>query len=487
MAESLGTGVLAAYYGVLGLLALYALHRLLLVLFLRRRSGRVPAAPAVWPRVTVQLPVYNEVWMAPRLLRAVAAFDYPRDRLEIQVLDDSTDETSARLAAVVAELRAVGCDVVHLRRELRFGYKAGALAAGLAHSHGELVAIFDADFLPEPDFLRRAVPHFADPGVGMVQAAWGHLNRERSLLTAVQALLLDGHFQVEHAARHQSGLFFNFNGTAGLFRRRTIEDAGGWQHDTLTEDLDLSYRAQLRGWRFVFLPDLVVPSQLPADIAAWKGQQNRWTRGSAQTLRKLGWRVLRARLPWRIKLESMVHLTNNLCYPLMVALGALLFPAMYLRHQRGDWRFVAIDAGLFAAATLSLVVFYLGSQAALGRSRWRALALQLPLMALGIGMSWHNARATLTGLFRRGGVFVRTPKNPHRVDDDDLAHYQPLRQPVLGELLYCGYLVGCTVLAVVLGVWWALPFLALFVAGSMTVTGLTLAPRFGWRQLAQRP
>ena len=317
--------------------------------------------------MTVQLPLYNERCVVERLLDAVGALDYPADRLEIQVLDDSTDETSALAAAAVERLRARGLAVAHLRRAHRRGFKAGALAAGLEAARGELIAVFDADFVPPPGFLTATVPSFADPAVGMVQARWEHLNREASLLTRVQALLLDGHFAVEHRARHVAGCFFNFNGTAGIWRRQAIADAGGWAHDTLTEDLDLSYRAQLAGWRFVYLPDVAVPAELPADAASFKAQQRRWAKGSLQTARKVLPRLLAARLPWRVKLEACAHLTANLSYPLMVALSLLLFPAMAARRGSARSLLLWVDAPLFVAATASVFTFYLASQVLLGR------------------------------------------------------------------------------------------------------------------------
>ena len=285
-----GGVVLALYYLVLSVLALYGMHRLVLLaifFWTRRRNPERPPDPDLWPRVTVQLPIFNERYVATRLIDAVCALDYPRDRLEIQVLDDSTDDTRERVAACVERQRRLGFDIRHLHRTDRTGYKAGALAAGCAEARGDLLAIFDADFVPPTDFLLRTVPYFADQEIGVVQARWEHVNRDYSLLTQAQAIFLDAHFRIEHQARNRGGNFFNFNGTAGLWRRQAIDDAGGWQHDTLTEDLDLSYRAQLAGWRFLFLPDVVAPAELPVDANAFKRQQFRWAKGSVQTARKL--------------------------------------------------------------------------------------------------------------------------------------------------------------------------------------------------------
>ncbi|MFP3938936.1 MAG: cellulose synthase family protein [Thermoanaerobaculia bacterium] len=493
-ASSWTTALLALYYLILGVLALFGLHRLRLVwIWWRTRDEEPPAppAPSAWPRVTVQLPLYNELYVAERLIEAVCRLDYPRDRLEIQVLDDSTDETRDVVARAVARFRAEGLDVHHLHREERTGYKAGALAAGLERATGELVAIFDADFVPAPDFLRRTVPFFADPhrgpGLGMVQARWAHLNRSYSLLTRIQALLLDGHFRIEHAARNRGGCFFNFNGTAGVWRRRAIEDAGGWAADTLTEDLDLSYRAQLAGWRFLYLPDLGVPSELPVDANGFKSQQHRWARGSVQTGRKLLPRILRAPVAPRVKLEALVHLTNNLAYPLMVVLSLLVFPAMVLRRGGGLGEVLLVDLPLFLGATVSVLVFYAASQVA-GGGRWRRELRFLPaLLGLGIGLSVSNARAVLGGLVRRGGAFVRTPK--YRIEDRPgiregldwrrLRYRAGRSSTVVLEGLLALYFAGVFVLAIQWGMWLSLPFLALFLHGYGAMFALTLAGAFG--------
>ncbi|HET9766402.1 MAG TPA: glycosyltransferase [Thermoanaerobaculia bacterium] len=511
--------LLAVYYAALAVLALYGTHRLLLLAGWWRHRGRplvTPPAPAedAWPLVTVQLPLYNERFVAERLLRAVAALDYPADRLEVQVLDDSTDDTSTIVARVCEQLRRGGLDVRHLRRAERAGFKAGALAAGLAVARGDLLCIFDADFVPGRDFLRRLVPWFgADPGIGMVQARWGHLNRDDSLATRVQAMLLDGHFAVEHAARHRSGCFFNFNGTAGIWRRAAIEDAGGWQADTLTEDLDLSYRAQLAGWRFVFLPEVVVPAELPVAAADLEAQQHRWAKGAAQTARKLLPRLLTAPLPWRVRREAFVHLTANVSYPLLAVLAALIFPAMLLRRGEAWWQVLAVDLPLFALASGAVVLFYVASQVAVGEP-WRARLRLLPaLMATGIGLSVTNSAAVVAGAFVRGGTFHRTPK--YRREDGAAPTEEatsaafgtggfaasPLSNVVSGASVfavtvatsvalgatgvapaagdYAGarrlsfyvegvlalYFAACFAAAVALGMWASLPFLYLFLQG----------------------
>jgi cellulose synthase/poly-beta-1,6-N-acetylglucosamine synthase-like glycosyltransferase len=488
----LAATVLALYYGILGVLSLYGVHRMVMVvLYLRgRRRDRGKPAPrpladGELPRVTVQLPLYNELYVARRLIDAVCALDYPRDLLEVQVLDDSTDETVEVVAEAVARQRARGVDVHHLRRGDRVGFKAGALAAGTARATGELLAVFDADFVPRPDFLRRAVPHFADPEVGMVQARWEHLNRDYSLVTRVQAIFLDGHFVVEHAARHASGCFFNFNGTAGIWRRQAIPDAGGWQHDTLTEDLDLSYRAQLAGWKFVYLPELTVPSELPVDVNGFKGQQFRWAKGSIQTARKLLGRVLAAPLPWRVKLEAAIHLTNNASYPLMVALSLLLFPAMLLRRGGPVSGILLVDLPLFLAATVSVVVFYAVSQAGAGRRWWRDLKDVPPLMAMGVGLAVNQSRAVVSGWRRRGGEFVRTPKYSieRRGEAWKGKRYRAGRSlAVVFEGLLALWFLACFAYAAADGMWASLPFLWLFLQGYGFLFLLSVAPAAGRRR-----
>ncbi|HEU5311535.1 MAG TPA: glycosyltransferase, partial [Candidatus Eisenbacteria bacterium] len=334
-------------------LAVYGLHRLHLILLYRRspEPPPLPPDPGTWPVVTVQLPVYNERYVVARLLEAAAALDYPRDRLEIQLLDDSTDETAAIAARSIDELQSRGIDAVHLRRSAREGYKAGALQHGLERAKGSLFAVFDADFVPPPGFLRGTVPYFADPTVGVVQARWRHLNQDHSILSRVQAISLDGHFLIEHAARRNGGRYFNFNGTAGVLRRSCVEDAGGWQADTLTEDLDLSYRAQLRGWRFVFASQVGCPAELPVEMNAFKAQQHRWVRGSIQVARKLLPRVWRSRAPLAVKLEATFHLTSNVPYVLLLLLSVLVYPVVLARYESKSLPFLLADTALLLAAT----------------------------------------------------------------------------------------------------------------------------------------
>src|ERR687883_106700 len=312
------TLILATYFFVLVILAVYGWHRYYLVYLYMKHKDRqpVPAGQfATLPPVTIQLPIYNEMYVADRLIDAVCQLDYPRELLEIQVLDDSTDETRAVAEQAVRRNAAKGIDITYLHRTDRTGFKAGALEAGMKVAKGEFIAIFDADFIPSTDFLQRTVQFFSDPKVAMVQARWGHINQDYSLLTKVQSILLDAHFVLEHGGRNRSGHFFNFNGTAGIWRRAAIVDAGGWQHDTLTEDLDLSYRAQLRGWRFVYLPEIEAPAELPVEMSSFKSQQFRWAKGSIQVAKKMLPTILRAEIPFSVKMEAFFHLTNNFAYP----------------------------------------------------------------------------------------------------------------------------------------------------------------------------
>lgn len=395
-------------------LAAFGVHRLHLIRLYRRRRAATrpiaPESPGDWPLVTLQLPIYNERYVADRLLEAAAAMDYPAGRLEIQVLDDSNDETVAIVAERIAALRARGLDVVHVRRPERSGFKAGALQYGLERAKGELLAIFDADFVPPAGFLRELVPYFGAADVGMVQARWRHLNQDYSMLAQAQAISLDGHFVIEHAARMAGGRFFNFNGTAGILRRACIEDAGGWQSDTLTEDLDLSYRAQMKGWRFVFAPEVGCPAELPVEMNAFKAQQHRWVKGSIQVARKILPALWRARLPLAVKVEATFHLTYNVAYVLLLLLSAIVYPVVVARYQSRSLVFTVLDAILFVTATFSVVAYFTTAQRE-SRADWRGQLRYFPFaMSLGIGLAVNNSRAVLEALFGSRGEFLRTPK-----------------------------------------------------------------------------
>ncbi|MBI4230220.1 MAG: glycosyltransferase [Planctomycetes bacterium] len=362
------------------------------------------------PGVTIQLPIFNERYVVGRLMQAVMRIDYPREKLEVQVLDDSTDDTTAIVDRLVRKYRAQGFRIRHLHRANRDGYKAGALKAGLAASRGELVAVFDTDFVPRPDFLRRAVPFFVDPKLGLVQTRWGHVNEKTNLLTRTQALAIDGHFGIEQAGRCWGNLFLNFNGTAGVWRRSAIEDAGGWHADTLTEDLDLSYRAQLAGWWIEYLLDVEVPAEVPVDMAAFKSQQRRWAKGSIQTAKKMVWKVLASRQPVFVKLQAMVHLTHYLVHPLMLTVALLAVPL--LQHWRGPSAPLSfgIMVAFLALSTCGPSALYLAGQRTL-RKDWKRRMLWMPgLLVIGTGIAVSNTRAVLEALFGIRSGFVRTPK-----------------------------------------------------------------------------
>ncbi len=467
--------VLGAYALTLLGLAAFSLHRGWLVhLYSRRGPSALPTGwPGAWPVVTVQLPVYNERCVVKRLIDAVCALDYPRDRLQVQVLDDSDDETVELARSRVAKHAACGVAIEHLRRGSRAGYKAGALAYGLARARGEFVLILDADFVPPRDLLKRLLPPFADPRVGMVQARWGHLNADASWLTRAQALLLDGLFLIEHPARAAAGLFINFNGTAGIWRTSCIRDAGGWHADTLTEDLDLSYRAQLRGWRFVYTPDVVVPGELPQGIRAYKSQQARWAQGAMQTAVKVLPTLLRGPWPWRVKLEAAAHLTSHLAAPLTLTLSLLVFPAAIVRFEQG-WPLLLLADLVFLLCAMGPVCWYCAETLrARGGRAWPAVLFNLPVVvALGIGISLNNTRAALAGLaVRREAEFVRTPKQGAARES-----YRPRGGPwsTATEIALALYVAVAVGYALLNGIYPSVPFLMLFQCGFSVVAARSL-------------
>jgi hypothetical protein len=469
-----------AFVVVQALALLYSSHRWLVLWrsWRGRRAGLAKRPPATvrerWPSVTVQLPIYNERRVVRRLIAAAAALDYPHDRLEIQVLDDSTDETSALAAEEVERQRARGVAIHHVRRTSRDGYKAGALAAGLERSSGELLAVFDADFVPPPDFLRRMVPRLDDPAIGSVQARWTHLNRRESLLTAAQAVMLDAHFLLEHPTRAHHDLFFNFNGTAGLWRRSCIEDAGGWRNDTLTEDLDLSYRAQLRGWRLAYAPDVEVPGELPAGMEALKTQQRRWARGSIQTARLLLPELLRRPLPLRVKLEAVVHLTGFATYPLLLALGLFMLPLVSNLQRPGP-----VSALELAVVTLGVIpaAWFLIEGQRLAGQPMRRIATDVPgAFVLGIGLSLSNARAVLGGLGSRLGRWERTPKSGARDEESGPPRYREAPSHAgASELVLAAYF------AITAAVAWNGPFRAEAPNAVLIGAGFGWAAWSSWR------
>lgn len=469
------------------LLAIYGVQSLYLTLLARRGGGETPAPrwdecnDSACPRVTVQLPVYNERHVIARLIDAVAAFDWPRDRLQIQVLDDSTDDTTQIIARRVAHHRRRGLDIQHVRRGDREGYKAGALNHGLAGATGAFIAIFDADFAPAPDFLRRTMPVFQDPSVGCLQARWGHLNAGASRLTMAQSLGMDGHFVVEQRARAGLGAFLNFNGTAGIWRRRCMEEAGGWAGDTLTEDLDLSYRAQLAGWRIAFLPDVIVPAEIPVQVDAFKRQQFRWAKGSLQTAGKLLSRVWRSSHPlWRKNLAT-VHLTSYTVHPLMVINLLCLLPMM------SSYSPVLKIASLFALTAVGPPFMYWTAMA--GTRPLQRLGRLGVLLALGTGLSLNNTRAALEAALRVPSEFKRTPK--FAVTDQSKrwqtsAYVLPSDPIVWAELLLGLYAAGLLVYSLMQGAWWLLPWLFLYVSGYGYVVYLAFVQAWQKRAAAQQ-
>jgi len=481
-------------------MAVYGWHRSALARsYLRTRALPPPAVPPLEmgacedaPRVLVQLPLFNERLVAERLIDSVCQLDYPSARLQIQVLDDSTDDSAGLAEGVVERWASRGIAITYHHRVDRVGFKAGALREGLSCApDAELIAIFDADFIPPEDFLLRTVPYFRAPlahqptpehqRVGVVQARWEHLNRERSLLTRAQAILLDGHFMIEHTARHRAGCFFNFNGTAGLWDRDCIEEAGGWEHDTITEDLDLSYRAQLKGWRFIYLNDITAPAELPEDMSSFKTQQHRWAKGSLQVALKLLPRLLHSELPWRVKRESVMHLTGNLAYLLMLC-WSLITPYALKARATTEWPafFVWLDLVVFGSATLSVLFFYGLSQRESAPQRWRGRLTTLPtVLALGAGLAVNNSKAVLEALLGVTSPFVRTPKRGDQAGDSTLnRRYRSTRSlSSLVELVISAHFFYSAYLCCALGQWLSLPFMLLFGWGLGYVGLMSLLQR----------
>ena len=471
MTQMLSVLAVTVYGLVLALLLPFAGHRLLLLALSRRRApetGAVPDAPAPPPRVTVQLPIYNEKHVAERLIDAACRLSHPRTHLEIQILDDSTDETTLLAERCAAKWRRRGVNVAVHHRTVRTGYKAGALAAGLESAAGEYILVLDADFVPRLDLLERLLPSMADPGVGMAQARWDHLNEAASWLTRAQGLLLDGHFLVEQRARYRGRRFFNFNGTAGLWRRQALIDAGGWEHDTLTEDLDISYRAQMAGWRFVMRDDIGVPAELPGTPAALLVQQRRWAQGGVQTARKLLSRLLRGPFRPAVKFEAFIHLCGHLAHPLTFTLSMIIVPAAMARRELGIDRLWWLDLALFLGATAPFIAFYWTAARRRGRPRRAAARGVAATLALGAGLSLMLSRAVLRGLGRFRDPFERTPKagSARRSSYERAGGSFPGRGLAVGA---GAFMVAAGVLAIALGHWGSLPFVALFATGYLSL------------------
>ena len=466
--------LLIPYFGVLAILSVFGLHRFDTIHTYFKHRKKATTEPArrfdQLPRVTIQLPLYNERYVLERLIDETVKMEYPRELLQIQVLDDSTDDTHEFAQSLCERYATIGHPIEYIHRKNRNGFKAGALQEGLKTATGEFVAIFDADFIPPPDFLTRTIHHFADPKVGVVQTRWSYLNRDFNFLTEVEAILLDGHFILEHVARSRAGYFFNFNGTAGVLRVSMIDDAGGWQHDTLTEDSDLSYRAQIKGWKFVYLPGLECPSELPVEIHGFQVQQFRWAKGLMQCARKLLPSLWKAEIPFRVKAEAFLHLTPNISYPLMVVVSALMLPVMIVRFYMGVWEMMMLDFPLIIASFWSISAFYVIAQRELHPRNWKRTFLFLPLlMAVGVGLTLINTRAVLEALFGVKSGFVRTPKYAIEGNQQKRMAVKKYKRRS-GWLPYfeiaCGtYFLYMCWFAIDTYNYLTLPFLALFVGG----------------------
>ena len=407
--------MLTLYISILVVLSTFGFHRLILVRTYLKHKKEVPTPLKNFsslPPVTIQLPIYNEPEVVERLIKSIALIDYPKNKLQIQILDDSTDHTLQISQSIVKQLQKEDFNIDHIHRVDPTHYKAGALANGLKSASGDFIAIFDADFIPNPDFLKKTIHYFTQPEIGMVQMRWAYLNRAFSLLTRSQAALLDGHFQIEHTARNRSKCFFNFNGTGGIWRKQAILDAGNWQGDTLTEDLDLSYRAQMKGYNFIYLVDEDVPSELPIEIDAFRSQQHRWTLGSIQVLQKLIIPIFRSPLPWRVKFEAFAHLGANLCYPLLCFIGLLLVPlALRLDCNANTLSFLSLPNIYLLTGMISVLIFYTVAIKDSTKISFQNAFVQSFLgLFIGISLSLSNSIAVFEGFIRKNLEFKRTPK-----------------------------------------------------------------------------
>ena len=475
--------LLLLYILSLTILFAFGLQGLVMIYYYHKTAGYVRNTPPQQlsddlPVVTVQLPMYNEVYVVERLVSAVCDIRYPKDKLEIQVLDDSTDETVEVTRRLVEEYAAQGFDIKHIHRIDRTGYKAGALKHGLAMARGEFVAIFDADFVPKPDFLEMTVPHFQNDNVGMVQTRWEHLNEDYSFLTRAQALALDGHFVIEQQVRNKAGFFINFNGTAGIWRKKTIEDAGNWHADTLAEDLDLSYRAQLKGWKFVFLNDVTSPAELPADINALKTQQFRWTKGAVETAKKLLPAVWKSDMPFKVKMECTVHLTSNIVFPFIIMVAMLNVPLVIIKNNVAGYDAYFTLMSVFVLASISTFLFYLYAQKAIHLDWQRRLMLFPVFMAGSMGFAVNNSKAVFEALTGKKSEFKRTPKYKIVTNNDDWKMKKYVQRKIGGgviiELLFTLYFIGGIATSAMYLEIAAIPFQLMFLTGFGTVGGLSL-------------
>ncbi|HTR80406.1 MAG TPA: cellulose synthase family protein [Bacteroidota bacterium] len=482
--------ILATYFISLLILFIFGSHGFVMVFHYFKHHDAEEAdnlSLPEYPAVTIQLPIYNELYVVRRLIEASCAMTYPADKLEIQVLDDSTDETVALVESIVEEMRGRGHNIHHICRKSRTGFKAGALREGLERATGEFIAIFDADFVPRKEFLLKTLPYFyTGEKIGMVQTRWEHLNGEYSLLTRTQAMALDGHFVIEQAIRNKAGFFINFNGTGGIWRKSCIEDAGNWHSDTLTEDLDLSYRAQLRGWKFKFLKNVTSPAELPSEINALKSQQFRWTKGAIETARKMLPAVWRSDLPFKLKWHSTFHLTNNIVFPFILVAGILNIPLMFIKHA-GGYEFYFEMMSVFVFAFIGSFLFYMFSQKDVYPD-WRRRIFLFPLfMAGSMGFAVNNSKAVLEGLFKKKSDFVRTPKYSIEEKNDSWVDkkYVPVKfnWTVIVEIalaIYCLFGVISSLYYLEIA---AIPFQLLFLMGFGFVSYLSVQQALQARKL----
>lgn len=475
------TFILIFYFLSLSVLFAFGMHGLFLLYYYRKYKNKKivqPPMPDKFPTVTIQVPLFNELYVSERIVHTICKINYPKDKLEIQVLDDSTDETPQILIPIVAHYKSEGFNIKYIHRTNRQGFKAGALKEGLKQAEGEFIAIFDADFLPGSDFLMKTIPHFANPNIGMVQTRWEHLNEEFSILTKAQALALDGHFAIEQQVRFQSGFFINFNGTAGIWRKECIIDAGNWHSDTLTEDLDLSYRAQLKGWKFVYLNDVTSPAELPADINALKTQQFRWTKGAVETAKKLLPQVLKSNFSAKHKFESIVHLTSNIVFPFIVIVAILNVPIVLLKNITEAYDFYYSLMSIFVLASVSTFLFYTFAQKTIHLD-WTKRILLFPLFLAGsMGFAVNNTKAVLEALIGKKSGFVRTPKagiiGKTATDALRKSKHRKINPTVYFELLLAAYFVVGLAISVYYLEIAAIPFQLMFFFGFGSVGYLSL-------------
>ena len=477
--------LLTIYFIALTILFGFGIHGIVLLYYYRKtklQDTQEVEQKGDWPLVTIQLPMFNELYVVERLIGSICEIDYPKDKLEIQVLDDSTDETQALAKKLCLEYEAKGFDISYIHRVDRTGYKAGALKEGLKIAKGEFVAIFDADFVPKKDFLKRTVPHFQNEKVGMVQTRWEHINGDESYLTKAQAIALDGHFVIEQQVRNKAGFFINFNGTAGIWRKDCIIDAGNWQADTLTEDFDLSYRAQLNGWKFKFLNDVTSPAELPADINALKTQQFRWTKGAVETALKLLPMVWKSKLKPKVKLECFIHLTSNIVFPFIILVAMLNIPIVMIKISTTGYDSVYSLMSIFVLASISTFLFYMYGQKAIHLD-WRKRILLFPVFLAGsMGLAVNNTKAVLEALVGKKTEFTRTPKDGDKAPKNTIKKkYRQNRVTLLVavELLLTLYFVvgiGYSLYHLEIA---AIPFQILFLLGFGTVGLMSLRHALG--------